>query len=90
MLIMFYDTEIKILTEKLQEVKTIYADIQPYDKSITFEDSVEIEITKRVFCDIEQDIGKHSYISIKETLFKVMRIKTWSDYMELWLYECNR
>jgi len=89
-LTMFYDTEMKILTEQLQEVKTVYGDIQPYDRNISFEEGIEIEITKRAFCDIEPLIGKDSYISIKENLFKVMKIKTWSDYTELWLYECNR
>lgn len=87
---MFYDTEIKVLTEQLQEFKTIYADVQPYDRSISFEDGIEIDITQRAFCDVDPEIGKDSYMSIKAKLYKVMKIKTWSDYMELWLYECNR
>ena len=65
-------------------------DIQPYEKIMSFEDGIEVEITQRVFCDIILAIDDNSYLRINGRLCKVMNIKKYSDYLELWLYECER
>ena len=67
---MFYNTLIKIYSnlDPNSYIKSIYTDVQPYLKSIMFEDGFEINITKRVFCDIENSINIHSYIEIENEL----------------------
>ncbi|MBZ4647425.1 MAG: Ig domain protein group 2 domain protein [Clostridia bacterium] len=58
---MFYNILIKIYSspDPNSYIKSIYADVQPYLKSMMFEDGFEINITKRVFCDIENSINIH-------------------------------
>lgn len=87
---MFYDTKVQIIDGSFQRKGLVYVDMQPFDNSIIFEDGIEILISKRVFCDIRPEINMDSYILCNDKLYKVMKIKTWSDYMECWLYECER
>jgi hypothetical protein len=86
---MFYDAEIKVLDKNLVEVKTMMGDLQPFDKVMKFEDGIEIEIYNRVFCDREPSINKESYLQIEGIKYKIMDIKKWSDYLELFIYECG-
>ncbi|MGY0373216.1 hypothetical protein [Clostridium sp. JNZ J1-5] len=87
---MFYDTQIDILSSAdiNSIMKTVYGDFQTYYKTIAFEDGYNIEITKRVFCDRDNDITMQSYFLIGKKKYKVMDIKEWSDYLEVYLYEC--
>ena len=55
-----------------------------------FEDGFEINITRRVFCDIENSISIHSYMEIENEKYKVMDIKKWDSYMEVYLYKLKR
>jgi hypothetical protein len=87
---MFNDTKAIILDSDFQEAGFIYADVQPYEKTMLFEDGIEIEITRRAFCDIKPEINPEGYMRIEDNLYKIMKIKTWSDYLECWLYECER
>jgi len=87
---MFYDTKAEIINSDFQNTGFIYADIQPYEKLILFEDEIEIAINKRAFCDIKPEINDYSYLRFDNELYKIMKIKIWSDYLELWLYECER
>lgn len=86
---MFYDAEIKVLNKDLAESKTIYGDFQVYDKVIKFEDGIELEIRHRVFCDIEATINNEGYLLIEEVIYKIIDIKKWSDYLEIYIYECS-
>jgi len=87
---MFYDTQIEILDGSFQKVCETDADIQPFEKAMSFEDNIEIEITKRAFCNVISQIDDNFYLRINGRLCKVMNIKKYSDYLELWLYECER
>lgn len=88
---MFYDTEIIILAnlEENSAIKTIPGDVQPYTKSLSFEDGYEIPITQRVFCEADAAIHLNRYFLIHQRMFKVMEMKEWSDYLEIFLYECK-
>ena len=66
-------------------MKSIYADIQPFAESISFEDGFQIEISKRMFCDIDSTITEDSYVEINNQKYKVMKIKKWDDYLEVHL-----
>lgn len=87
---MFYDTELKLLDTELVELKKINGDIQPTDKTIKFEHGVELEVKDRLFCDKDDLITIEGYFSIGETIYKIIDLKAWSDYLDILLYECRR
>ena len=89
---MFNDTLVKIYSspDSLSYIKSIYADFQPYTKSIVFEDGFQIDITNRVFCDIDSTINKNSYMEIDNEKYKVMDLKKWDNYLEVYLYKLKR
>ena len=91
MLRMFYDTKIEILqSPEDAPIKTIDADVQPFSKSIAFEDGYQIDITSRLFCDIDDSINEESYVEFDNDKYKVMEIKKWDDYYEVSLYKLKR
>lgn len=89
---MFKDTLTKIYSnaDLASYIKSIYADIQPFSKELSFEDGFQIDISNRMFCDIDSSIIKSSYLEINYEKYKVMEIKKWDDYLELHLYKCQR
>ncbi|HHX22646.1 MAG: hypothetical protein BWY74_00843 [Firmicutes bacterium ADurb.Bin419] len=89
---MFNDTLVKIYSSPnwLSYIKSIYADFQPYTKSIVFEDGFQIDITNRIFCDIDSSINKNSYMEIDNEKYKVMDLKKWDNYLEVYLYKLKR
>ncbi|HEY5585469.1 MAG TPA: hypothetical protein VIK78_13410 [Ruminiclostridium sp.] len=88
---MFYDTKIEVY-ENLESYlsKTIYADVQPYTGTVRFNYGLSLEISNRVFCDVDNSINENSYLKIADQFYKVLGIKEWSDYMEVYLYRCMR
>lgn len=89
---MFNDTLVKIYSspDSASYIKSIYTDFQPYTKSIVFEDGFQIDITNRVFCDIDSLINKNSYMEIENEKYKVMDLKKWDDHLEVYLYKLKR
>ncbi len=89
---MFNDTLVKIYSspDSATYIKSIFADFQPYIKSIVFEDSFQIDITNRLFCDTDSSINKDSYFEIESEKYKVMDLKKWNDYFEVYLYKLKR
>ena len=92
MLRMFKDTLIKVYgaPDSTSYIKSIDADIQPFNKSIAFEDGFQIDITSRLFCDIDDSITEESYVEFYNDKYKVMEIKKWDDYYEVSLYKLKR
>ena len=70
-------------------LKTIYGDFQEYETTIMIGDYT-FNITKRLFIDFEPLIDMEGYFKIKNFIYKILNIKSDSDYMELWLYLLNR
>jgi len=89
---MFNKTIIKIYSslDSISYVKSIYADFQPYTKSIMFGDGFQIDITNRLFCDIDSSINMSSYLKIGNEIYKVMDLKVWDDFLEVYLYKLKR
>ena len=89
---MFNNTLVKIYSspESGSYIKSIYADFQPFAKSILFEDNFLIDITNRMFCDIDSSINKDSYLEIGSEQYKVIDLKKWNDYIEVYLYKLKR
>jgi hypothetical protein len=87
---MFYDTKIEIYdTPETESIKTIYADFQPYSGTVSFNYGLSLEISNRVFCDIDNVINENSYFKIYDAFYKIIYIKKWSDHMEIYLYKCK-
>lgn len=87
---MFYDVKAVFLDGAFAVLGNVLCDLQPYDKTVTFEDNIEILITKRAFCAPSPFVTDKSYLLIGERLFKIMHIKSWESYLELWLSESER
>jgi len=66
---------------------TIEGDLQEYSATIEIE-NFKFEITKRLFIEhLEPLIDMSGYIKAENKIFKILKIKSFSDYMELWLYK---
>ena len=88
---MFYDTKILIYENPDSAyIKIIYADVQPFSGTVGFNYGLSLQISKRVFCDVDKDINEDAYLEIEDNFYKVLDIKERSDYMEVSLYKCNR
>jgi len=89
---MFKDTVIKVyeVPDLNSYIKSIDADVQPFSRSIAFEDGFQIDITNRMFCDIDDSITEESYVEFANEKYKVMEIKKWDDYLEVYLYKLQR
>ena len=86
---MFYNDNGIILDIERNSFGTIQMDFQPYEKILQYEDEIEIEITNRMFCDKNEAISEEVYIEVNNNLYRIMKIKIWSDYLECWLYPCE-
>lgn len=86
---MFYDTECYVVDADKTKTYKMNVDIQPYEKTIQYEDDIEIDITHRVFCDKIPQLPSSHYFLIGNTIYKVIKIKEWSNYLECWLYQCE-
>lgn len=70
--------------------KTIYADVQQFSSVVKIGE-YEFSITKRLFVDyIEPLVAMDGYMEIENKIFKILKIKEYSDYMEVWLYQLER
>ncbi len=87
---MFYDVKAVFLDGFFSVVCSLMCDIQPYDKTITFEDNIEVPVSKRAFCESNPLLDETGYLLIGELLFKIMHIKSWESYLELWLCQSER
>ncbi|MGG1619453.1 hypothetical protein [Paenibacillus sp. NRS-1781] len=88
---MFYDTKLEILdVTHFNSVLSVMADVQPYRKSFSFEDGYTLEMTHRAFCPLESSLQLNGYVQIYTSIFIILDIKEWSDYVELYLYRCKQ
>ena len=70
--------------------KTIEGDLQEYSATIEIGD-YSFEITKRLFIDyIEPLLNMEGYLEVENKVYKILNIKEYSDYQEVWLYLLNR
>ena len=89
---MFKDTKIEVLGDKPTNIriKTLKVDLQEYDTSITLED-YDFDITKRFFTKkIEILLEMNGYIKANSKVYKILKIKEYSEYQDIWLYKLER
>lgn len=99
---MFYDKEIEIwnLGEGykdndgiyreggLVKTKTLMVDVQPYSTERLKKDyGYEIEVDKRIFCDLDESIKINAVIKYKCNSMEVKKFLEWDDYMEVFCLE---
>lgn len=71
-----------------QPTKTLMVDIQPYSKEKLQKDyGYEIDVSKRIFCDLDADIKITSIIKYKDLTLEVKKIIEWDDYLEIMALE---
>jgi hypothetical protein len=88
---MFHNTKIEIFpSPEGVPLKSIYADVQPYLSTVTFDYGVSLEISIRVFCDVDESISDQVYFKIDGFYYKVLSVKAWKNHMEIFLYRCKR
>ncbi|KGR90185.1 hypothetical protein CD30_13130 [Ureibacillus massiliensis 4400831 = CIP 108448 = CCUG 49529] len=89
---MFYDSTILIVEtpNSTSHIKEIKGDIQPFRQTINFEGGFHVDVTKRLFCDDEKEMTLPRYVQIDNYAYKILFIENWSDYMEVWLYQCKK
>ena len=89
---MFYDTLVQIYSspDSTSYIKSLYADFQPYSKSILFVDGFQIDISNRIFCDPDTSINIDCYVVVENALYKIMDLIKWDEYFEVHLYKLKR
>lgn len=66
------------------KIKTKMADIQPYSTERLKRDyGYEIDVTRRIFCDLDDDIKINTVIKYKNDEMEVEKIIEWDNYMEV-------
>ncbi|SKA99353.1 hypothetical protein SAMN05443428_13519 [Caloramator quimbayensis] len=95
---MFYNKEIEVWNKsesyrdadgiwhegEYTKIKTKMADIQPYStERLKKEYGYEIGVTRRLFCDLDDDIKINSVIKYKNDEMEVEKIIEWDNYMEV-------
>jgi hypothetical protein len=87
---MFKDTKMEILDSSiLTVIKTIYTDIQPHTKNVSFEDGYILEVTHQAFCEKDNQLSLARYVKVEGQIYIILDLKEWSDYLELFLYRCK-
>ncbi|WCK55137.1 hypothetical protein PP175_03880 [Aneurinibacillus sp. Ricciae_BoGa-3] len=93
---MFDDTVIQILGSSPTNtaMKQIVGDVQePQGQRTTYieVEKLKFDIHKCLFIDyIEPLIDLSTFLKIEGFIYKVLKIKTYSDYMEIYLYKVRR
>ncbi|MHC1683422.1 MAG: hypothetical protein AB6733_10780 [Clostridiaceae bacterium] len=71
-----------------QYIKSIMCDIQPYSKEKLQKDyGYEIDVSKRIFCDLDDSIELTSVIKYMDLELEVKKIIEWDDYLEIFALE---
>lgn len=101
---MFYNKTIKIYIDpeptidvygiarkgELQEVETLLADVQPVNKLlIQKEFGIDGDIKYRIFSELNEHILDGSYVEYKGSMYRVLSIIEWDDYVEFFVGNLN-
>lgn len=86
---MFFDTKVSILDGSFTKTGEALVDLQPFEKAISFEDGITIEVSKRAFFDASAAVDLACYLETATALYKVMELKRWDDFSVALLYECE-
>lgn len=94
---MFYTKEVKvyrleatenewgeIVEEQYMYVKDLTVDVQPYSREKLQENyGYKLDTTKRMFCDLDDDLQEDTIIKYRGSLYKIVNIVEWDDYLDI-------
>lgn len=99
---MFYDKEVEVWNiadgykdgdgiyheGESRKSQTLMVDVQPYSTERLKKDyGYEIDVNKRIFCDLDEDIKINTVIKYKDNFMEVKKIIEWDNYMEVFCLE---
>ena len=75
---------------ELQLVDTLLVDVQPVNKLLDQEDyGIDGDIKYRIFSDLNEHILDGSYVEYRGSMYKVLSIIEWDDYVEFFVGNLN-
>lgn len=73
---------------RLEKTKSLMVDVQPYSTERLKKDyGYEIDVNKRIFCDLDDSIKINAVIKYKGNFMEVKKYLEWDDYMEVFCLE---
>lgn len=100
----FYDKSIVLMTlseghkdsngiwikGELTPLKTILCDVQPASRELIFKDyGFNIDCTKRIFCDVDNDLKTGGVIKYKDINYTIVKLVEWDDYYDMFVKEVD-
>jgi hypothetical protein len=100
----FYNKEIKIYVEsepsvdmygiarrgELEEVDTLLVDVQPVNKLLVQKEfGIDADVKYRIFSELNEHILDGAYIEYKGSMYRVLNIIEWDDYVEFFVGNLN-
>ena len=101
---MFYNKEIKIFAEsepsvdvygivrrgELEEVDTLLVDVQPVNKLLVQKEfGIDADVKYRIFSELNEHILDGSYVEYRGSMYRVLSIIEWDDYVEFFVGNLN-
>lgn len=89
---MFYNSSILIVEtpDSTSHIKEVKGDLQPFRQTVNFEEGFYVDVTKRLFCDNEKEMILSRFVRADNEIYKIIFIQKWSDYLDVWLYQCKK
>lgn len=73
-----------VITSAPLYIKNIECDIQPYSKDLLYKNyGYQVDCTKRVFCEIDNDVKLGCIIKYNSINYKIVKIIEWDTYIEV-------
>ncbi len=101
---MFYNKEINIYIDpepsvdvfgivrkgELELVDTLLVDVQPVNKLLVQKDfGIDVDVKYRIFSELNEHILDGSYVEYKGSMYRVLSIIEWDDYVEFFVGNLN-
>ena len=79
-----------MLTSSFTLVDTLLVDVQPVNKLLDQEDyGIDGDIKYRIFSDLNEHILDGSYVEYRGSMYRVLSIIEWDDYVEFFVGNLN-
>ena len=75
---------------ELELVDTLLVDVQPVNKLLTQKDfGIDVDVKYRIFSELNEHILDGSYVEYKGSMYRVLSIIEWDDYVEFFVGNLN-
>lgn len=80
-----YNETVKGYSKVLENIE---CDVQPYSaEKLEKQYGYKVECTKRIFCDIYDEIQESNIVVYRNKTYKIQKIIEWDDYLEIAILE---